>query len=58
MILAKRDGFRDAFSNWGIDAVAAMGPGDVEALRQNTGIIRNRLKIQAIVENARTVQKL
>jgi 3-methyladenine DNA glycosylase Tag len=39
MILAKRDGFREVFSNWEIDAVAAMGPGDLEALRQNTGII-------------------
>ncbi len=58
MILAKRDGFREAFANWEIDAVAAMGPGDVEALRQNAGIIRNRLKIQATIENARTVQKL
>lgn len=58
MLLAKRDGFREAFSSWEIDAVAAMGPGDVEALRQNTGVTRNGLKIQATIENARTVQKL
>ena len=57
MILAKRDGFREVFSNWEIGAIAAMGPGDVDALRQNTGIVRNRLKIQATIENARTVQK-
>jgi len=35
-----------------------MGPGDEEALRQNTGVTRNGLKIQATIENARTVQKL
>ena len=58
MILDKRDGFRAAFANWDIDIVAAMGPGDLEALRNNAGIIRNRLKIQATIENARTVRKL
>ena len=58
MILAKRDGFRAAFADWDIDTVAAMGPGDVEALRNNADIIRNRLKIQATIENARTVQQL
>jgi len=58
MILAKRDGFRAAFANWDIETVAAMGSRDVDALRNNAGIIRNRLKIQATIENARTVQNL
>ena len=58
MILNKRDGFRNAFANWDIKAVAALGPDDVESLRNDPGIIRNRLKIQATVENARTVQAL
>ena len=58
MILAKRDGFRAAFANWDIETVAAMGPRDVEALRDNVGIIRNRQKIQATIENARAVQTL
>ena len=58
MILAKRDGFRAAFANWDIEAVAAMGSRDVDALRNNAGIIRNRLKIQATIENARAVQNL
>ena len=58
MILNKRDGFRAAFANWDINTVAAMGQRDVEALRANAGIIRNRLKIQATIENARTVQTL
>ena len=58
MILNKRDGFRSAFGNWNIRTVAGFGPAEVEALRNNLGIIRNRLKIQASIENARTVLDL
>ena len=58
MILNKRDGFRSAFGNWHIDTVAAFGPAEVEGLRNDPAIIRNRLKIQATVENARTVLTL
>ena len=56
MVLDKRDGFRDAFAGWKIDRVAALGPLEVEGLREHPGIIRNRLKIEAVVENARRVQ--
>ena len=58
MILARRDAFRAAFNNWNIDAVAAMGPADVEALVKDAAIIRNRKKIEACIENARIVQGL
>ncbi len=58
MILNKRDGFRSAFGNWSIDTVAGFGPAEVEVLRNDPRIIRNRLKIQASVENARTVLAL
>ena len=58
MILARRDAFRDAFNDWNIDAVAAMGPDAVEALVEDKAIIRNRKKIEACIENARTVQGL
>ncbi len=58
MILDKRDGFRAAFADWDINTIAAMGSEAVEALRNNAGIIRNRLKIQATIENARTAQIL
>ncbi len=54
MILNKRDGFRAAFGSWNIETVAAFGPIEVEALRNDPAIIRNRLKIQATVDNART----
>ena len=58
MILNKRDGFRRAFSNWNIDAVAKMTHDDIQILRNDPNIIRNRLKIQAVIENARTIQHL
>ena len=58
MILDKRDAFRNAFADWKIDAVAALGSDDVERLRQDDGIIRNRLKIEGVIENARRVQAI
>ena len=56
MILARRDAFRDAFIGWNIDAVAAMGPANVEELVNDAAIIRNRKKIEACIENARIIQ--
>ena len=58
MILNKRDGFRSAFGNWSIKTVAYLGPIEVEALRNDPRIIRNRLKIQSTVDNARTILAL
>ena len=58
MILDKRDAFRNAFAGWKIDAVADFGPEDVERLREDGGIIRNRLKIEGVIENARRVQAI
>ena len=52
MVLSRRDSFRAAFADWKIDAVAGMGPEDVERLREDPGIIRNRQKIQAVIDNA------
>ena len=53
-----RDAFREAFAGWKIDDVATFGPDEVERLRQNGGIIRNRLKIEGVIENARRVQSI
>ncbi|MBX6384875.1 MAG: DNA-3-methyladenine glycosylase I [Microbispora sp.] len=52
-ILRKRDNFRKAFSGFSIPAVAAFDEGDVERLLADTGIVRNRAKIEAAVANAR-----
>ncbi len=52
-ILKRRDGFRAAFHGFDLDAVAGMGPADVERLLQDTGIIRHRGKIESTINNAR-----
>ena len=51
-VLRKRQGYRRAFHNFDIEAVIAMSDDALEALRQNEGIIRNRLKIYATRKNA------
>ncbi len=58
MILARRDAFREAFDGWRVDAVANMGPQEVDRLVQDPSIIRNRRKIEACIANARAVQSL
>ncbi len=57
-ILNKRAGFRAAFADFQVDRVAAFGPDDVERLLADPGIVRNRLKIAAAIDNARAIQAL
>jgi DNA-3-methyladenine glycosylase I len=52
-ILHRREGFRQAFAYFDPGKVARFSGKKVEALMQDTGIIRNRLKIQSTVSNAR-----
>ena len=52
-ILRKRENYRKAFDRFRPEIVAAYGPKEIGALLQNPGIIRNRLKIEATVHNAR-----
>ena len=52
-ILRRRDNYRQAFANFDVHAVAAFTADDVERLMQDAGIIRNRLKINATITNAR-----
>jgi DNA-3-methyladenine glycosylase I len=52
-ILRKREAFRAAFAAFEITAVARFGPGDVERLMGDAGIVRNRAKIEAAIANAR-----
>ncbi|WP_027754060.1 DNA-3-methyladenine glycosylase I [Streptomyces synnematoformans] len=54
-ILRRREGFRAAFAGFEIAAVAEFGPADEQRLLADTGIIRNRLKVQATLANARTL---
>jgi DNA-3-methyladenine glycosylase I len=57
-VLKKRDAFRAAFADYDVDRVAEFGPGDVERLLADPGIIRNRLKVSAVVDNAHRIQQL
>ncbi len=52
-VLKKRAAFAAAFADWDLDAVAKFGPEDERRLLGDAGIIRNRLKIAASIENAR-----
>ncbi|HET8572987.1 MAG TPA: DNA-3-methyladenine glycosylase I [Edaphocola sp.] len=52
-ILHRREGFRKAFARFDPQKVARFPDKKIEMLMQDTGIIRNRLKIQATVSNAR-----
>ncbi len=57
-VLRKRENFREAFSNFKYEEVARFNQQDVESLLQNTGIIRNRQKIEAVIHNAQQVDTL
>jgi DNA-3-methyladenine glycosylase I len=52
-ILRRRDGYRKAFADFDVHKVAAFTDKDVERLLQDTGIIRNRLKILSAINNAK-----
>jgi DNA-3-methyladenine glycosylase I len=54
-ILKKQDNFRDAYRNFDITKVAAFDEQDRARLMENPGIIRNRLKINAAIENAKKI---
>lgn len=57
-ILRKRPAFREAFANFDPEKVAAFGDGDVARLMADAGIVRNRLKVDATIANARATVAL
>ena len=52
-ILKKRENYRQAFHQFDPDKIARYGANDIQRLMQDAGIVRNRLKIEATVKNAR-----
>jgi DNA-3-methyladenine glycosylase I len=54
-ILKKQDSFRKAYNNFSIKKVAAYKEKDVERLLNDATIIRNRLKVNAAIENAKAI---
>src|SRR5437763_973610 len=57
-ILKKREAFRRAFDGFEIDRVARYTSAKRERLLRDEGIIRNRLKVDAAIENAKRLRKL
>lgn len=57
-ILKKEGAFRKAYHQFNIKKVAAYRDADVDRLLADAGIIRNRLKINAAIENARAILQL
>src|SRR5690242_901958 len=57
-ILRKREAYREAFAGFEVDRVARFTPARVEKLMANPGIVRNRLKIESTISNARAFQRV
>jgi DNA-3-methyladenine glycosylase I len=53
-ILRKRDNFRKAFDDFDPEKIARYTPRKIEALMQDAGIVRNRLKVEGAVKSARS----
>ncbi|MEQ8655354.1 MAG: DNA-3-methyladenine glycosylase I [Kiloniellales bacterium] len=57
-ILKKREAFEAAYAGFDVDRVAAFDEADRARLLSDAGIIRNRLKVNAAIENAKRIQAL
>jgi DNA-3-methyladenine glycosylase I len=57
-ILKKRENFRRAFHRFDAERIARYGARDVQRLMADPGIVRNRLKIEATIDNARALLQL
>ncbi|MGH3052856.1 MAG: DNA-3-methyladenine glycosylase I [Gaiellaceae bacterium] len=57
-ILRKREGYRRAFADFDVEAVARLGEGDVLRLLADPGIVRHRGKIEATIGNAKAALEL
>lgn len=57
-ILKRREGYRNAFANFDAEKIARFTSRHVERLMKDEGIIRNRLKIEGTIKNARAFLKL
>ena len=57
-ILKKKENFYEAYDHFDVDKVSRYQQKKFDSLMQNAGIIRNRLKIQAAIHNAKTIKSL
>ncbi|WP_421878031.1 DNA-3-methyladenine glycosylase I [Pacificispira sp.] len=56
LVLRKRASLNAAFDGFDVDRVASYGDDDVARLMADEGIVRNRLKVHAVIHNARVLQ--
>lgn len=57
-ILNKRENFKSAFDNFDIDKISSYNDEKIQELLENKGIIRNKRKINATIENAKIFKKI
>lgn len=57
-VLRKRENYRKAFDNFDVKKILKYDDQKIESLMHNEGIIRNRLKINAVIKNARAFVKV
>ena len=57
-ILNRRNGYREAFYNFDVNIVSKLNQKDIEKLMQNPSIIRNKLKINSAIHNAKHFLKI
>ena len=58
LVLKKREGYRRAFDNFDPEKVARYSENQIQTLLADPNIIRNRMKIEAVVSNARSLLKV
>ncbi|MDC0149139.1 DNA-3-methyladenine glycosylase I [Rhodospirillales bacterium] len=58
LVLKKRQSTNDAFRGYDVDKVADFNEKDIERLLADPGIIRNKLKVNAIIENAKRIRAM
>ncbi len=54
-ILRKREGYRKAFHGFDVEKIVEYSQHDIKRLLADSGIVRNRLKIESVIRNARAV---
>jgi DNA-3-methyladenine glycosylase I len=57
-ILMKQENFRQAFDHYDISTIANYDEEKINSLLQNAGIIRNKLKVHAVIHNAQQILKI
>jgi DNA-3-methyladenine glycosylase I len=57
-VLRKRENYRKAFADWDVARVARFTPARVEKLLRDPGIVRNRLKVESVIVNARSYLRI